>query len=109
MNTKKNIFANVDLNSGEETFEDLLSDKNCRIERIVSTGQSSPEGFWYNQDEDEWVILLSGGAVLSFEAKGEHIELYPGDYLHIPAHAKHRVEKTESPSVWLAVFIKKSE
>ncbi len=79
--------------------------EGLRIERIVSYGQCSPEGFWYDQDENEWVLLLDGSATLSFE-EGDPVDLKPGDHLNIPAGTRHRVEKTEQNgrTVWLAVF-----
>ena len=89
----------------QERFETLLARPGLRIERIVSTGQASPEGFWYDQPEDEWVLLLSGAAGLRFADAAEVRSLKPGDWLHIPAHTRHRVEWTAAtqPSVWLAV------
>lgn len=80
--------------------------KHVRIERIVSTGHPSPEGFWYDQDEHEWVVVLMGRAKLIFEGNSEPVEMGPGDYMNIPAHRKHRVEWTspDEPTVWLAVF-----
>ena len=76
----------------------------ARLERIVSTGQSTPPGTWYDQPGDEWVALLAGRATLRFE-DGGLVELAPGDWLLIPAHERHRVEATsaEPPCVWLAV------
>lgn len=103
-----NLFA--DLPSGreaEERFETLLDRPGLRIERIVSTGQASPDGFWYDQPQDEWVVLLSGSAGLRFEGEPEVRTLRPGDWLHIPARMKHRVEWTDAaqPSVWLAAHV----
>lgn len=88
-----------------EHFDSLLEQPELRIERIVSTGQASPPGFWYDQPEDEWVVLLSGAAGLRFESEVEARDLKSGDWLHIPAHVRHRVEWTDAatPSVWLAV------
>lgn len=88
----------------KELFESLVTNDNILIERIISTGQTTPPGEWYDQDRDEWVILLQGEAVLSYEDK-ERIKLTAGDYLFIPAHQKHRVEYTSSepPCIWLAV------
>ena len=82
----------------------LLSEPGIRIERIVSLGHASPEGFWYDQEEGEWVLLLKGAARLRFEG-GEPIELQPGSFVNIPAHRRHRVEWTDpgGPTVWLAV------
>jgi len=90
----------------EESIEVLLETKAVRIERIVSKGNASPPGFWYDQDKDEFVMLLEGGAGILFEAKAELKIMKPGDYLHIPAHAKHRVEWTDplKETVWMAVF-----
>lgn len=102
---KHNIFHPLPERTDIESFEDILRTPNIRIERIVSHGQSSPESGWYDQDEAEWVILLQGSAVLGFE-NGKKISLQAGDYVHIPAHCRHRVVMTdqEKATVWLAVF-----
>ena len=92
--------------NGKEYFENLLSRPGVRLERIVSHGQSSPEGFWYDQEEEEWVIVLEGEAVLRFEQPDELITLCAGDHRFIPAHQRHRVESTASPTVWLALWLK---
>ncbi len=88
----------------EEYFEPLISGSNLRIERIISTGQTTPAGEWYDQDRDEWVILLQGKATLRYE-DGSVYQLSVGDYVFIPAHQKHRVDytSTTSPCVWLAI------
>ena len=90
----------------EERVDVLVQSSQLRIERIVSTGQASPPGFWYDQDEHEWVLLLSGEAGLRFEHEEDVRRLAPGDQVHIPAHARHRVEWTSEaePTIWLAVF-----
>ena len=89
----------------EERVDVLVQNDQLRIERIVSTGQASPPGFWYDQDEHEWVLVLAGHAGLRFEQE-EVRRLTPGDQVHIPAHARHRVEWTarDEVTVWLAVF-----
>jgi cupin 2 domain-containing protein len=99
-----NLFDQLPLNLPEELFNTLLDTGTVRIERIVSQGHASPEGFWYDQDEHEWVVVLRGAARLSVE--GEIKELKQGDFLNIPAHQKHRVEWTtpDGPTIWLAVF-----
>ncbi len=99
-----NIFDLPSSLHNEELFESLVSTDNILIERIISTGQSTPPGEWYDQDKDEWVILLQGEAVLSYSDRSQ-IKLIAGDYLFIPAHQKHRVEYTtsEPPCIWLAV------
>ena len=105
---KHSILNDIDLNSKEEIFSDLLKNKNVRIERIVSTGQTSPKDFWYDQDENEFVLLLEGEAVLEFkeEDKIKEVKLNKNDYIDIKAHVKHRVKYTDTnnPTIWLAVF-----
>jgi cupin 2 domain-containing protein len=88
-----------------EHLEVLLARSGLRIERIVSSGQASPSGFWYQQPEAEWVLLVTGEALLRFEDEIEARRLHAGDWLHIEAGRRHRVEWTvaETPSVWLAV------
>ena len=101
-----NLFADLPARGApRERFDALLDCPGLRIERIVSAGQASPQGFWYDQPEDEWVVLLSGSAGLRFEDEAEARKLEPGDWLLIPARRKHRVEWTDAtqPSVWLAV------
>jgi cupin 2 domain-containing protein len=91
----------------DERFDMLLQRTGLRIERIVSTGQSSPPGFWYDQPDDEFVVLVAGAARLRFEADDRAFDLAPGDWIEIPAHARHRVETTRAdpPTVWLAVHL----
>lgn len=88
-----------------ELFETLLELECVRVERIVSTGQRSPEGFWYDQPDPEWVLLLQGGATLKFEDESSERVLSVGDWVLIPARCRHRVEATSEspPAVWLAV------
>ena len=88
-----------------ETFEDILKTPNIRIERILSHGHSSPEEGWYDQDENEWVMVLKGEGILEFE-DGKVVTLREGDYVNIPAHVKHKVAGTapDEVTVWLAVF-----
>lgn len=85
----------------------LLETETLRLERIVSRGHSNPEGFWYDQDHDEWVLLLSGRAVLRFEGQPEPVHLEQGDYLLIPARCRHRIEWTDplSDTVWLTAHL----
>ena len=88
----------------EELVQQICTGSGVRIERIISTGQTSPEDFWYNQQEDEWIVLLQGEAVLQFEEKS--LRLSAGDSMLIPANCKHRVKytSTQPPCVWLCVF-----
>jgi cupin 2 domain-containing protein len=101
-----NLFANLPTNLPEELVEILVQNDGLRIERIVSTGHASPKGFWYDQDQHEWVVVLTGRAKLLVEGDDQPVEMGPGDWINIPAHRKHRVEWTTSdePTVWLAVF-----
>jgi cupin 2 domain-containing protein len=101
--TGSNIFSNLpDLVQGED-FEELLCEKNILIERIVSSDR--PEPTLYDQEQDEWVLLLQGHATL--EVKGKAVELQTGDYLFIPARTPHRVLATsrDPQCVWLAVHV----
>ncbi|RJX70951.1 cupin domain-containing protein [Vibrio sinensis] len=100
-----NLFNDLPANFNEEQFDDLLVHKNLRIERIVSHGQSSPDGFWYDQQEHEWVTVLKGFAQIEFD-DGKIVDLNVGDHLNIAAHQKHRVRSTqaETETIWLAVF-----
>jgi cupin 2 domain-containing protein len=102
-----NIFAELPSDRSHEAFEALASSANVRIERIVSSGHATPEGEWYDQGWDEWVVLLRGGAGLLFEGDGEPRVMKPGDYVMIPAHCRHRVAWTDSAerSIWLAIHI----
>lgn len=101
-----NLFESLPAILPEELVDVLLTSGPVRIERIVSHGQASPPGFWYDQAEHEWVLVVQGGARLSLN--GETIELRPGDHIYIPAHQKHRVEWTtpDAITIWLAVFFR---
>lgn len=101
-----NLFGNIPNKLNEELFEEILNGKEFRIERIVSQGHKSEKNFWYDQEDNEIVFLLKGSAEISLE--NEKSELHPGDYLIIPAHRKHRVEKTDASgnTVWLAIYYK---
>lgn len=103
-----NLLAGLPPRQAEERIERLIDGPDVRIERIVSTGQASAPGFWYDQPDDEFVLLLSGAARLRFETDDLSLDLKPGDWVEIPAHARHRVESTlaEPPTVWLAVHRK---
>ena len=91
----------------EESLEELLSSPGVRIERIVSHGHASPLGFWYDQNDDEWVVVVEGEAEVQIEGESVTRQLSRGDWVFLPAHCRHRVARTaeDRPTVWLAVFV----
>jgi cupin 2 domain-containing protein len=104
MPSVNNLFADIPRVMPDELVGEILRTNAFRIERIVSRGHASPPGFWYDQETDEWVLLVKGSASLGF-ADGSEIALAPGDHLLIPRHVRHRVERTapEADTVWLVV------
>jgi cupin 2 domain-containing protein len=100
-----NLFEHIAPTLGEETVTVLASGRQVRVERIVSRGQASPPGFWYDQDEAEYVLLVAGSAVLELEGSQPRT-LHPGDWVDIPAHLRHRVVWTDptQETIWLATF-----
>ena len=100
-----NIFSGIPDRMKEEIFETILKTDHFALERIISSGQATPPGQWYDQPKDEWVILLRGRAGLLFEGEEEMMVRHPGDYVHILAHQRHRVEWTDwkQKTVWLAL------
>jgi len=99
-----NIFSSIPDSFMNEIEEYLFQGKDFRVCRILSSGQTSPQGFWYDQEKDEYVILLSGEAILKFRDEGE-ITMEKGDWILIPAHKEHRVTytSTDPKCVWLAI------
>lgn len=104
--SSSSIFTDIPVQLPTELCQTLLSKPNLRIERIVSRGHCSAKEDWYDQDQDEWVMLLQGQARLTFKETAP-VELGPGDYLLIPAHCLHRVDWTspDQDTVWLAIHI----
>lgn len=104
MDPPANLFRDVPHDPPDELVQTILTTDSVRIERIVSCGHASREGFWYDQDQPEWVLLVSGAARLRLDGD-EPIEMTPGAYVSIPAHRRHRVEWTHptKPTVWLAI------
>ena len=101
-----NLFTGLPRSTLEnEQFCELLARPGLRIERIVSTGQASPESFWYDQPDGEWVTLLQGEALLRFADEPEARRLRPGDFIDIAPRRRHRVDWTdpEQPTIWLAI------
>lgn len=100
-----NLLNDLPARISNESFETLLECPAVRIERIVSHGHVSPSGFWYEQQQDEWVAVLRGRARLRFEDEQEPLELAPGDFVNIKAHRRHRVDWTapDEPTIWLAI------
>ena len=99
------MFADLPADLSAEQFRELLNRPGLRIERIVSSGQSSPPGFWYDQPHGEWVLVLRGEARLAFDDGAETVVLKPGDFIDIAPHRRHRVEWTHpgEPTIWLAI------
>lgn len=99
-----NLLANLPASQSAESFEPLAQGPGVLIERIVSRGQRSAEGFWYEQPQAEWVMVVQGEAILRWES-GESTRMMPGDYVNIPAFCRHRVEWTDPDreTIWLAV------
>ncbi|MSQ20141.1 MAG: cupin domain-containing protein [Betaproteobacteria bacterium] len=100
-----NIFAELDANPEAERLTELLARPGVRIERIVSQGQASPPGFWYDEPQREWVIVLAGAARVRFEDEAADRVLQPGDFVEIMPHRRHRLAWTDpdQPTIWLAV------
>ena len=104
-----NIYSDIPDNLTHEVFEEILRNDSLKLECIISKGHETPKDQWYDQDKDEWVILLKGSAGLVIEGEGEIVVLKPGDYVHLPAHLKHRVEWTdpEQETIWVALTYQK--
>jgi cupin 2 domain-containing protein len=99
-----NLFDNLPALTSAEACETLLQTDAVKIERIVSHSAASPEGFWYDQEEDEWVLVIKGEARLLIHPD-EQVSMKAGDYLLLPAHCRHRVEWTSEETIWVAVHI----
>ncbi|MFC1777127.1 cupin domain-containing protein [Pseudomonadota bacterium] len=99
-----NLFESIPENISDEIFSALVQEENVRIERIISTGQSSPSSGWYDQNDNEWVMVVKGEAKISFE-NGRVVLLKAGSYINLPAHTKHKVAwtKPDTETIWLAV------
>jgi cupin 2 domain-containing protein len=99
------LFEGIPSELPEELFDTISSTDDVNIERIVSRGHASPEGFWYDQENNEFVLVVKGSAGLKLENEDDIVVLKAGDYLNIEAHVKHRVEWTDSTceTIWLAV------
>jgi cupin 2 domain-containing protein len=105
-----NLLDDIPAQLVEELFTTLLRANGFRVERIVSQGHVSPPGFWYDQNDSEWVVVLQGSAAVQFEGNAGLVELRPGSYLNIPAHARHRVQWTDpnEKTVWLVIHYRAS-
>ena len=99
-----NIFEDIPANLHKEVIESLVDSENVRIERIISKGHTSPDTGWYDQQRNEWVVVLKGAAVLSFSDKSA-VSLKAGDHVNIAAHEKHKVTWTDpdTETIWLAI------
>lgn len=101
-----NLYHHIPSQLPQELSERLVTGSRMKIERIVSCGHRSAADFWYDQEENEWVLLVKGEATLRFEKGDRIVHLTEGTYVDIPAHERHRVEwtKEDTATVWLAVF-----
>jgi cupin 2 domain-containing protein len=104
-----NLFDLSGVDLREEQLSALVDTEGVKIERIVANGQASPPKFWYDQDFDEWALVLGGSAALRLDGDAADRVLRPGDHLFISAHRKHRVEWTDATSatIWLAVHLRR--
>ena len=102
----RNLFEDIPSALPDELSEEIVRAEGVRIERIVSRGHATREDHWYDQHEDEWVLLVSGSAGIAIEGRAELVVLAPGDHFSIPARCRHRVAWTDArhDTVWLAVF-----
>lgn len=102
----RNLLVDIPPAGPEEAFEALLERPGVKLERIISQGHATPPGQYYDQAQDEWVMVLSGAAKLTIEGRGLY-ELGPGDSIFLPAHCRHRVEWThpKEPTIWLALHL----
>jgi len=100
-----NILNDIPKDLSNEIFEQLAQGKNTKIERIISKGHTSPETGWYDQEQNEWVIVLKGAAIIAFDNKPD-VKLSVGDYLNISSHQKHKVSWTsqDEETIWLAIY-----
>jgi cupin 2 domain-containing protein len=101
----RNLLRDVPSSLPDELVETLLEADGFRLERIVSLGHTTPAGEWYDQERQEWVVLLTGSAGLRFADRDDVVEMRPGDHVVIAAHRRHRVEWTDAsrPTIWLAL------
>jgi len=105
VSVKGTLLGDIPADLPAEIFDILCSTERVKIERIVSRGHASPKGFWYDQETNEFVLVVQGHAGLKLENENDIVVLKPGDYLNIDAHVKHRIEWTdpECETIWLAV------
>jgi cupin 2 domain-containing protein len=101
----KSLFAEIPAHLSEELCEALVQRPGFTLERIVSRGHATPAGQWYDQEREEWVLVVKGRGRLRFAGRAEAVEMREGDYVHIPAHCRHRVEETDpdQETLWLAL------
>ena len=102
----KNIYNNNTIDKQEELIEEIFSTNSFRLEKISSFGHRTPDNEWYDQDNDEWVLLLKGRATILFKIQNKPVNLEGGDYLLIKKHIKHRVEYVSEDALWLCIHYK---
>ena len=99
-----NLLENIPNSSKNEIFETIITNDNIKIERIISYGQTTPEDFWYDQNENEFVVVLKGKAIIKYD-NNKVFKLKEGDSLFIPSKQKHKVIYTSNPTIWLSIFV----
>lgn len=107
----KSMLTELPADKGQEHFEDLLTCPGVKLERIVTYGQATPPGEWYDQPWDEWVMVVQGEAKLLLEQGEQLLHMKPGDHVMLPAHCRHRVEWTpeDQTTIWLALHLSETE
>lgn len=104
-----NFFEDIPDSETSEVIEGIaeFGPGKVRIERIISGGHPSEKGFWYEQQEDEWVMLIRGEARLLIEGQESALEMKEGDHINLPAKLKHRVDSVSQDALWLAVHVER--
>ena len=98
-----NLYTLIPESLDSEVFELIVKNENIKIERIISKGHKSPKTGWYDQTHNEWVVVIKGQAIITFEDR--QLSMSSGSYINIPAHTKHKVSCTdpEAETIWLVI------
>lgn len=101
-----NLLRSVAPPPGQELKQIIHEGLHWRLELIISSSASSKDGFWYDQEEHEWILILRGSARINLKKPDVLVDLSVGDHLYLHSHRLHRVERTdpEPGTTWLALF-----